>query len=861
MTGWFCLLFLVTTLSTNRCASFVQRQLLAEEPTEIKIALVNATILTMTDQGTVLHGTLLVRGSKIDAIGGPDLPVPEGYQRIDAAGGYLTPGLIDSRSSLWLDASDREASASDGSLSIRDAIDPFDENWPEVLSAGVTAVYLQPSSRGSIGGRGILLSTWPDDSSGPKILSDTAGLQMSMGSSRSNRERFQRYNAIKGWLQGLVDYKKKWDDYESSLKKAESESSAKETKEPAKEPSDPAKPSEKTAEKPPAKPEKDSTKEQMLPLLAGKMPVRLEVHGINDLRYAEELMKGFPDVQWVLESLDELGPSTNDLTKTSTPIVLQPIADAWFSGKSSALQSTSNYPVLLQTHPGAVAIGSFTGATRGSKSLRAVAASAVAAGMPPDRALHAITSVPAKLMQVEQRLGTLASGKDATFVLFHGHPLDLTAPVRRVFTEGIDRTKELELALSQPARPVPGETTAKAQNVAAVGMKSLPDRLPESYEVESTQVWIDGRFVHAVVHVQQGKIASVQKFVTDGSTASSEASSKTIASNAVARFHLEDLPITPGLISPFATLGVANNAIAGVESNSLPIQTRDAIDGANQAMERWGGSGFYHVALTAPPSNTIAGQIDLISTVAPEVSPSGPVAIEFVLSESARNPGRFPSSLAGQIQMLQELFGAGSSETRLFLPEVVSTWWRETSRSKVAKLRDRSLVSLFVVRDGAELDACIRLTKQWELRSAVYGIKSIRDQIGALADSKATLILTPESEEDYRWYGRDMVDCFNKGVPFLFAGETGRDTLRAAAECVRAGVPEEVVLKQLIDAPAALFQTDRPQLRVGDDADFVVWTGGLLTGHAPRPRCIVRGALYPAEKADSLPAWSEGVQR
>lgn len=862
MMGWLCLLFLVTTLSSNTCISWVRTASIAGEPADIKVAVVNATILTMADQGTVPNGTLVVRGSKIEAVGGPDLPIPEGYQRIDAAGAYLTPGLIDLRSSLWLDASDLEASGNDGSLSIRDAIDPVDENWREILSTGVTAVYIQPSSRGAIGGRGILLSSWPDASASPKILSDAAGLQMSMGTSRSNRERLQRTNSLKAWLQGLVDYKKKWDEYESQLKKLESKKSETETKEtgekkqpakdsgkePSKESSDAAKTQEKAGEKPPEKPVKDSIKEQFLPLLAGKIPVRLEVHNINDLRFAQELMKGFPDVQWVLESLDELGRSTHELTKTSTPIVLQPISDAWFPGDASVLQATSNYPELLRKHKGVIGIGTFSGAARGSKSLRTVAASAVAAGMPLDRALQAITSVPAKLTQVEQQLGTLSPGKDATFVLFGGHPLDLTSPVLRVFTEGIDRTQELEL---NSKRPVSGDTSAKSHNGTEAKPMTLPDRLPESYEVISRRVWVDGQFIHAVIQVRDGKIASVQKVDSD----------VTELKSGIARFDVNDLPITPGLISPFATLGIANNAIAGAESNSLPIQTSDAIDGSNRARERWGGSGFYHVALASSPANTIAGQIDLVSTVPPNDLDVGTVAIEFVLSESARNAGRFPSSLAGQIQMLQEFFGTGSASSRLFLPDVASIWWSETSRSKSVQLRDRSLISLFVVREGAELDACVRMTKQWGLRAAVYGIKSLRDHLGTLAESKATLILTSESEEDYLWYGRDVVASFDQGVPLLFAGETGRDALRAAAECVRAGVREEYVLQQLIDGPAALFQIDRPQIQVGEDADFVVWTGGLLSGHAPRPRCIVRGSLLSVEKEESAPYWTEGAQQ
>lgn len=861
--GWLSLLFLTFQFSPSTGWLSLGNILHAEDVIPPKLALTNATIVTMTERGVIADGTLLVNGSKIEAVGGADLAIPDGYTKVDAADSFIAPGFIDLRSTLWLESADRDASANDGSLSIRDAIDPFDENWQEVLTAGVIAVYVQPSSRGAVGGPGILLSTWPQSKGMPAVLSGNAGLQMSMGNFRSNRERFQRYTFLKGWLQGLVDYKKKWDDYESSLKKAESEKKET-TKEPSKESSKDVskdalnessgeKPKEKAAEKPPVKPESDLNKERALPVLKGKIPVRLEIHGVNDLRYAMELMKGFPDVQWILESADELGVSTSELTETSLPLVLQPIADPWFSGDATSLKSTSNYPALFQKHLGPVAMASFSTSSRGSKSIRSVAAAAVAAGMDPNKALHSITTVPAKLAGVEDRLGALAPGKEATFVQWTGHPLDLSSSVQRIFTEGNDRTKELALDGAMNTSQVKGASPKSSSPSAAPDqIASIPDSLPDSYSLESTQVWIDGQFTHAIVRVQGGKIASVQKVVSSDPPKMVEGASDPI--------RLGDTPITPGLIAPFATLGVASNAISGTESNSLPIQSRDSIDSANRARGQWGASGFYHVALAGSPSNTIAGQINLLSTVHSTAQPLAPVAIELVLAESARNPGRFPSSLAGQIKMLNELLEKGSLNTRLYLPDVASRWWAETSKGVSEKLRDRSLAALFVVREGAELDAATRVSKQWGLKAAIYGAKSMRDQLGLIAESKATLIVTPQSEDDYRWYGSDLVESAKKDIPLLFSGETGRDALRAASESVQVGVSREVVLKQLIDGPASFYRVDRPQIREGADADFVVWSGGILTGHQSKPKCIVRGKLLVESDSD-LSASVQGAIR
>ena len=61
----------------------------------------NATVLTMDDAHHVLHGAdVLITGDKITAIG-PSLQVPEGTAEIDATGGILMPGMIDTHRHMW----------------------------------------------------------------------------------------------------------------------------------------------------------------------------------------------------------------------------------------------------------------------------------------------------------------------------------------------------------------------------------------------------------------------------------------------------------------------------------------------------------------------------------------------------------------------------------------------------------------------------------------------------------------------------------------------------------------------------------------------------------------------------------------
>ncbi|MGI8449359.1 MAG: amidohydrolase family protein, partial [Streptosporangiaceae bacterium] len=61
----------------------------------------NATVLTMDDAHTVHHGgDVLVDGERIAAVG-PHLEVPEGATEIDASGGIVMPGMIDTHRHMW----------------------------------------------------------------------------------------------------------------------------------------------------------------------------------------------------------------------------------------------------------------------------------------------------------------------------------------------------------------------------------------------------------------------------------------------------------------------------------------------------------------------------------------------------------------------------------------------------------------------------------------------------------------------------------------------------------------------------------------------------------------------------------------
>ncbi len=64
------------------------------------------------------------------------------------------------------------------------------------------------------------------------------------------------------------------------------------------------------------------------------------------------------------------------------------------------------------------------------------AALAVKEGLDPATALRAITLHPARIMGVDERIGSLAAGKDADLCIWSGDPLDVMSRVEQAWIDG-----------------------------------------------------------------------------------------------------------------------------------------------------------------------------------------------------------------------------------------------------------------------------------------------------------------------------------------------------------------------------------------------------------------------------------------
>jgi hypothetical protein len=153
------------------------------------------------------------------------------------------------------------------------------------------------------------------------------------------------------------------------------------------------------------------------------------------------------------------------LAQSKTPVVLRTIGSSNAPGPEGADPFWNQAGVL---HKAGV-----TFAIAGGQPLE-MARFAVRYGLPTDVALQAITATPAKLLGVDDRVGTLAEGKDADFVVLSGEPFEFTTSVRDAVVNGKTTPAPAAPPTRWPLAGRPGPQRNAQQPTDAAKSKSTP---------------------------------------------------------------------------------------------------------------------------------------------------------------------------------------------------------------------------------------------------------------------------------------------------------------------------------------------------------------------------------------------------
>ena len=179
---------------------------------------------------------LVVENGIITAIGN-DLQVPQGATVIDATGKWVTPGLIDVHSHMGVYPAPETSNHSDGNemtspvtaqVWAEHSVWPEDPHFEKALAGGVTTVQILPGSGNLIGGRGVTLKNIPSLTvQGMKFPDAPYSLKMACGENPKrvygSRDMLPstRMGNMAGYRSAWIEagaYKKSWDDYVADIK-------------------------------------------------------------------------------------------------------------------------------------------------------------------------------------------------------------------------------------------------------------------------------------------------------------------------------------------------------------------------------------------------------------------------------------------------------------------------------------------------------------------------------------------------------------------------------------------------------------------------------------------------------------------
>lgn len=365
-------------------------------------------ILTISDN-PIMDGVILIRDGKIADIG-TEIKIPENASIIDAGNKVVMPGLVDASAVPPVRGDLNEQSDEiTPTIRISTALNPQSKVLKRMVQTGTTTLYVSPGWRNVIAGLGVVVKPTGKTPQEMIIKKDVAlTTVMSLDSLYGNRTPrsqpptnfyFRRPTTRMAIIWML---RKGFFDAQGYAKSGEKD---------------------------------DPDLEILASALDDKIPVRLNVRRAINIRTALKLAEEY-DFQLILDECTEGYKVAEEIAQKQVPVVLGPFY--YYPGSSSQFRegrevNWNNAGILTKA---GVKVALTSGAQAQSIDLLTAAAFAVRHGMPYDKALKAVTIIPAEILGVADKVGTLEKGKDADILILSGDPLKVTTRIEQVLLNG-----------------------------------------------------------------------------------------------------------------------------------------------------------------------------------------------------------------------------------------------------------------------------------------------------------------------------------------------------------------------------------------------------------------------------------------
>lgn len=362
------------------------------------------------DEGGFLNRDIRVRDGKITEVA--ELITPdEGEETVEAAGKYVTPGLIDAHSHICISEEGMGAVGDDCNdysdavmpyLDTLDAINPFDLAVKSAVEAGVTSVCVCPGSDSVIGGMCSVISlsgTVADQ----MLLRGKAAVKCSFGENPKNagygfKSRMGNAWLLRKCIEDALEYRRR---KEEALKAGSYFRT-------------------------------DIGMEHMLPLLERKIPLHAHAHRADDICTAVRIAREY-DLKLVIVHCTDGASVLGYLKQFDYPVILGPTINPRSKlecmakrFETAGIMSRAGLKVCITADHDVTPV----------YYLPVYAAQAVRAGMDETEGLKAITKNPAEVLGIGDRKGEIKPGRDADLVIWSGRPFAFETKAESVFIMG-----------------------------------------------------------------------------------------------------------------------------------------------------------------------------------------------------------------------------------------------------------------------------------------------------------------------------------------------------------------------------------------------------------------------------------------
>jgi len=374
----------------------------------------NGKVLTM--EGTNYDcASILVENGKIAAIG-EKLEAPAGAQVIDASGQFVLPGFVDAHTHLGLQNSAVRWEGSDVNeiadpvtphMRTIDAINAFDESFRDTIEMGVTTVATSPGSANVIGGQLAAIKTGGSNRADDLVIKFPLAIKCALGENPKNvYGQTKKVSPITRMGSAAI--------FREAFYKAKEYMEKK----------------EKAADD--KKPEFNIKHEALIPVLKKEIPIHLHAHRADDIHTAMRLIKEF-DIRAVIIHCSDGHLIVDDLKEAGYPTIIGPTLG--FKSKPE-VSNKSFETVNILNKAGILTCITTDHPVIPLQHLNVCAALAIQAGMDETEALKAISIYAAKVIGMEDRLGSLKVGKDADIVIWDKNPIDATGHALYTIIDG-----------------------------------------------------------------------------------------------------------------------------------------------------------------------------------------------------------------------------------------------------------------------------------------------------------------------------------------------------------------------------------------------------------------------------------------